>query len=388
MNCFSVFFYLNHYNLKENENSKNKQNKLKFCDLNKKTNKIIEKGNIAKMSALAKCVVCDDNDQETNINPIFLCEDCNIGVHKLCYGVTASSGVVDPWWCSPCSIGQTGAICELCLQSGGALKKTTCNRWVHVICALFIEGMVFKNKIRMEPVDISNVLGNNRDKKCVYCLKNCGVFCKCSERNCDHFLHVTCGQKHKSLKENTNPKNNKIIFEAFCREHKPKESSRRISSVFVAGKLAESNEDIQPDQNDNDVIEAAEISSNDSHESDAGNGVSDGVNISNNEDKSDANEASTEKDDIDETESNHFSGRFGAGLSPITFTHSSIINYDITSTTNDHNTKSDADESNGARPYWWDYMELRLREEELDAQLKSRDDIIATVIILNMIILN
>lgn len=140
----------------------------------------------------SKCVVCDDNDQDTRDNPIFDCEDCNISTHKLCYGITAKSGNVDPWWCSPCSIGQYKVACELCSQSGGALKKTKCGHWVHVICALFIEGTIFTNKTRMEPVDISSVLPKNRGQKCVFCSKICGVCCKCSAPNCDYFLHVTC----------------------------------------------------------------------------------------------------------------------------------------------------------------------------------------------------
>lgn len=76
------------------------------------------------MSSNYKCDVCADD--ETNENPIFVCEECDVGVHMLCYGITVPDNSTDPWWCSPCSIGRHGTVCALCLKSGGAIKKTTC----------------------------------------------------------------------------------------------------------------------------------------------------------------------------------------------------------------------------------------------------------------------
>lgn len=175
------------------------------------------------------CVVCDGNDLATSENPIFICEDCGISVHKLCYGITAQSGFVDPWWCSPCSLGQYGVNCELCLQNGGALKKTTCGNWIHVVCALFTNGTIFTNTQRMEPVNISNIPRENHGQRCIFCSDARGICSKCSDQNCDFFLHITCGQKQKCLRENTNRKTTKIAFEAFCRHHKPKSSQTFFS---------------------------------------------------------------------------------------------------------------------------------------------------------------
>lgn len=343
----------------------------------------------------ATCVVCEDDDQETSKNPIFVCEDCGIGVHKLCYGITASSGNVDPWWCSPCNIGQYEAICELCLQNGGALKKTTDEHWVHVTCALFIKGTMFRNKERMEPVNISNVPQENRGKICIFCAKDCGVCCKCTDSNCDLFLHITCGQQNKCLRENTNPKNNKIEFKAYCRQHKPKESSRRISSVFVIETLAA--KDHQPDQ-PYDIIETIDISSDANDESLADNSSNDSKKgVSNAGVVADhfSNANYPEIDDIGantlkNSNSNHdkivndseriendASGfGYGLGISEIAISHVTNNNNNLINNTS---TINDADESVGANAFWWDYMELNKREKELEAQLRSKDEVITKV---------
>lgn len=193
------------------------------------------------MSAFSKCVVC--TDPETSNNQIFCCSDCEISVHKLCYGIIDEC--IDPWWCSPCNMNQHEPCCELCLKTGGALKKTTCGKWVHVICALFTVGVKFQNKTLMEPVNISKIPTTNRNKKCMFCSKAHGVSCKCTQTNCDGWLHITCAQKANCLKE-VNEKNNKIAFRAYCVEHKPVDDSfRRLSSIFVRESLSAEREQYQ-----------------------------------------------------------------------------------------------------------------------------------------------
>lgn len=196
------------------------------------------------MNEISKCVVCDDNDREIIRNPIFTCEDCHIGVHKCCYGILVKPGNCDPWWCSPCSEGRMGVVCVLCMQGGGALKKTTCDQYVHVICALFTEGITFTNKNRMEPIRLLKALAKNHGKICVYCSRDNGTCCKCTATDCNNFLHVTCGQKNRALNEKTNPKNRKICFEAFCHQHKPGGSTRRLSSIFVTETLSEKEDEL------------------------------------------------------------------------------------------------------------------------------------------------
>lgn len=351
------------------------------------TNNKKEKKAKKVMMASVMCVVCQDDDQGTSQNPIFVCEDCTIGVHKLCYGIAASSGNVEPWWCAPCSTGLSEVICELCLQNGGAMKKTTCGKWVHVVCALFTEGIRFTNKNRMEPVNISHVSQENRGKKCIFCLKICGVCCKCTDPSCNHFLHVTCGQKNKCLKENTNPENDKIVFEAYCHLHKPKESSRRISSLFVMETSAEKEE--QSDQH-YDVID---ISSDAIDESLATNSnINDGNDSKNGTVEVVAdhfNEASYSKND-NSFDSNIFddndkTGNANGGesvsecgyddvISDISLTHGTNIDSNVGIIVNT-STTCDVEENAGVseNAFWWDYAEIHKRENDLEAQLRSKD---------------
>lgn len=180
------------------------------------------------------CVVC--SDPETLDNLIYCCRNCDVSVHVLCYGFNGKKRLnyldcVD-WRCSPCSAGVFNPVCELCGQAGGALKSTTCAKWVHIICALFTEGVTFIDVTKMEPVDITGIPEANRQQKCVLCEKSNGICCSCARKDCTNWMHVTCAQKHRCLKEE-NDKNDKIAFRAYCLAHKSAYSSRRISSIFV-----------------------------------------------------------------------------------------------------------------------------------------------------------
>lgn len=111
------------------------------------------------MSARNKCILCVD--QETPDNRIFNCKGCGLSVHCLCYGISETVEM-DDWLCSPCvSKPSEPVFCELCPQSNGALKKTSCGKWVHVLCALFTEGAIFEDLNQMEPIDISQISRSN-----------------------------------------------------------------------------------------------------------------------------------------------------------------------------------------------------------------------------------
>lgn len=186
----------------------------------------------------SKCSVC--SDPETSDNAVFYCLNCEVGVHKLCYGIDNDEAAM--WLCSPCTSNGPSPICELCLTTEGAFKKTTSEgKWVHVICALFTEGVKFENKNLMEPVNISKIPEINRNQKCVFCKKTLGICCECTQPDCGFWLHITCAQKANCLLEVVG-KNDKIQFQSFCKQHKPVDdstASRRISSNFVREQVKE-----------------------------------------------------------------------------------------------------------------------------------------------------
>lgn len=180
-----------------------------------------------------KCSVCiDPNDQK---NPIVSCKSCGVYIHALCYGIDTKKESTKNWLCSPCKVNALLPSCELCLQNNGAMKKTSCGNWVHVICALFTTGVIIENKNKMEPINLSGIPHTKRNKKCAYCLRADGFCSYCSKNDCPERIHITCAQQNGCTIEIVDKKD-KIDFRAYCMEHqptKPSKSKRRVSSKFL-----------------------------------------------------------------------------------------------------------------------------------------------------------
>lgn len=247
------------------------------------------------MNTFSKCVVCDDFG-ESYENFSFSCKKCFISVHQQCYGVVMRKGIgwTSEWLCSPCKSGIGSPVCSLCLTTGGAQKKTTCGNWCHVICALFTEGVNFVNKNRMEPINILSIPAINKNQPCIFCSKSVGICCMCSSAECQKYMHVTCAKKNNCLKEK-NEINDKIAFLAYCNEHKPFDSSRRISSLFVrahldncvASDVSESSVDVDVHEDEDDIDEG-DLDGSDEH------------NVRDDEvDEGDVDEGDLDEDDLD-----------------------------------------------------------------------------------------
>lgn len=180
------------------------------------------------MASEIGCSICED--PSTKDNPIVTCADCSVKVHVYCYGI---DGHYVNWKCSPCQSGATKfSKCQLCMQKKGAMKKTNCDEYVHVICALFTDGVIFLDQHAMEPVDVSKVSKSKLNKLCSFCYNSQGYCSLCANKKCENRLHVTCAQKNKALKEVVSD-DDTIKFYAYCNNHKPKESSSRLSSDSV-----------------------------------------------------------------------------------------------------------------------------------------------------------
>lgn len=142
------------------------------------------------------CVVCCAN--EDNV-PVYKCKVCCIFVHEICYGTICADEKAE-FVCTRCSKSCKDIRCELCVRTSGAFKPTVNKKWVHVVCALFIDGVVFQDKYLMEPVDISKVKFN-KNAQCSVCIHNGrkqlvseGYLLKCAFHKCNRYMHVTCAQ--------------------------------------------------------------------------------------------------------------------------------------------------------------------------------------------------
>lgn len=125
--------------------------------------------------------------QMPRTSPLLVCAQCSLCVHTACY---PASDPVGDWLCDRCGASDHYAKCCLCVIRGGAMRKTTDSRWVHVICAMFYPDAQFISHNTGENlVDVSRV---NIHHQCSVCHKTSGACVRCCNSICGCWYHVTC----------------------------------------------------------------------------------------------------------------------------------------------------------------------------------------------------
>uniref|UniRef100_A0A1I7YJB6 PHD-type domain-containing protein n=1 Tax=Steinernema glaseri TaxID=37863 RepID=A0A1I7YJB6_9BILA len=137
------------------------------------------------------CCICRKGEADQS-NQILFCDMCNIAVHQDCYGVPYIPE--GQWFCRRCQISPSVAVnCVACFQSTGALKRTTCGRWAHVVCTIWVDELHFGNTAFMEPIEnVDLALKRRRKLRCIVCKKRGGACIQCSKKKCSFAFHVTC----------------------------------------------------------------------------------------------------------------------------------------------------------------------------------------------------
>lgn len=179
------------------------------------------------MNPMASDKMCDFcTDPDFPDNSIFTCVHCGVRIHALCYGIEDEDK--ENWKCAACKNGCTSDVaCEFCLQKNGALKPTSCGKWVHAVCAMFTDGVVFLDEDRMEPVDISKVSKSKTGQTCAYCHEAKGYCSLCSKQKCQNRIHIRCAQNANGTEEVLKA-DNLLKFRAYCADHK--RANKRLSS--------------------------------------------------------------------------------------------------------------------------------------------------------------
>ena len=127
-----------------------------------------------------------------------------------------------------------------------ALKRTSGNNWVHVICAIFHLEIKFGDSKRLEPAEGIGAIPENRYTQCKLCKSSYGACINCS--HCQASVHVACAQQYgytlgfdlnpvkgsRSHAVNTVGMGSEVgnaTAVVFCREHPPKHLIHPLSEI-------------------------------------------------------------------------------------------------------------------------------------------------------------
>ncbi|XP_063978608.1 lysine-specific demethylase 4A-like isoform X2 [Diachasmimorpha longicaudata] len=135
------------------------------------------------------------NSKEQSVEPendkLLRCRECHVTVHASCYGITVLPTDLPNWACDKCKAGMVQATCCLCPMRGGAVKRTSDSRWAHILCALLIPGVTFKDPVNKDPINVLTIKTDLVRQTCSCCDQRDGVCLGCHV--CGALFHPSCG---------------------------------------------------------------------------------------------------------------------------------------------------------------------------------------------------
>ncbi|KAF7379079.1 hypothetical protein HZH66_015313 [Vespula vulgaris] len=128
---------------------------------------------------------------ESENDKLLRCRECHVTVHASCYGITVLPTDPSNWACDKCKAGKTDVMCCLCPMRGGAVKRTSDGGWAHILCALILPGVTFKDAINKDPINVLTIRTDILKQQCCYCGYSDGACLSCSQ--CNNLFHPSCG---------------------------------------------------------------------------------------------------------------------------------------------------------------------------------------------------
>ncbi|XP_054264804.1 PHD finger protein 14 [Macrosteles quadrilineatus] len=191
---------------------------------------------------LSKIVICGVclGDETSDYNEIVECDSCGVTVHEDCCGISDTDSVSSSgsgkskasWFCDACQAGKENPTCELCPNPGGIFKETDTGLWVHLVCALYMPGVAFREVTNLRGVTLFDMSYKKwGERVCSLCpdqqLSQTGVCIECDAGLCRTFFHATCAQKEGLLSEAKSEEiNHADPFYAHCKLHSDKSISK------------------------------------------------------------------------------------------------------------------------------------------------------------------
>ncbi|XP_012269220.2 lysine-specific demethylase 4C-like isoform X1 [Athalia rosae] len=128
---------------------------------------------------------------EPEKNKLLCCRECHVTVHASCYGISVLPTDLQNWACDKCRAGMVHVMCCLCPMRGGAVKRTSDGRWAHILCALLLPGVTFKDPINKDPIIVLTIKTEMLKQECGCCGQRDGACLSCY--SCGALFHPSCG---------------------------------------------------------------------------------------------------------------------------------------------------------------------------------------------------
>ncbi|ERN04851.1 hypothetical protein AMTR_s00146p00066990 [Amborella trichopoda] len=140
-------------------------------------------------------------------------------VHASCYGDPLQSSIPEgDWFCCRCEKIAENPTCCLCPVKEGAMKPTIDGKWAHILCALFVPEVFFREPEEREGIDCSKVPLRRFEEGCYLCGTKNGSVIDCSEPKCGAKFHVSCALEKDLCVEYREEKRRGIVV-GFCEVH-------------------------------------------------------------------------------------------------------------------------------------------------------------------------
>ena len=162
------------------------------------------------------CSACTCRDSFED-NPIVYCDGkCNSAVHIQCYGLNQVP--VSKFVCEGCRANDISAICVLCQNNGGLMRRSECGRWVHPVCVLFT-GELTVGEQSMRANNLSSLNRERMNLVCFICRKRGGV--QCAYQSCLCAYHPSCAFSSRVQMVIREETHSEIMhYDLFCEKHR------------------------------------------------------------------------------------------------------------------------------------------------------------------------